>query len=259
MQLVEIALFAAVAALALTLIGYAVRPYLRARRRPTAGEALSELPSAPRELAPTSPGCRWSLHRAPKQWSAPPATVTTPRGCGSAPTTRAIWFRPAIRRSGPRVRARLARPAGARTTRGRSSARSTARSWFRCRSRWGPVIRSSLSRAGWERSAPTARAGTRARPPSAAATAKSWSPSTDKFGTLKGSRAPRDELEPAKPSLPHAIYFGTLKGSRAPRDELEPAKPSLPHAIFGGVRHARAGAAPARLLPCVLASSTGVV
>jgi hypothetical protein len=56
MQLVEIALFAAVAALALALIGYAVRPYLRARRRPMAGEAggetLAELSPAPRELAP---------------------------------------------------------------------------------------------------------------------------------------------------------------------------------------------------------------
>jgi hypothetical protein len=52
MQLVEIALFAAVAALALTLIGFAVRPYLQARRRATGGEALAELPSVPRELAP---------------------------------------------------------------------------------------------------------------------------------------------------------------------------------------------------------------
>lgn len=52
MQLVEIALFAAVAALALTLIGYAVRPYLRAKRRSAAGEAIPELPAAPRELAP---------------------------------------------------------------------------------------------------------------------------------------------------------------------------------------------------------------
>ena len=52
MQLVEIALFAAVAALALTLIGYAVRPYLHAKRRPTAAEAVRELPTAPRELAP---------------------------------------------------------------------------------------------------------------------------------------------------------------------------------------------------------------
>ncbi len=52
MQLVEIALFAAVAALALTLIGYALRPYLRARRRSTSEEATAELPPAPRELAP---------------------------------------------------------------------------------------------------------------------------------------------------------------------------------------------------------------
>ena len=40
MQLVEIALFVAVAALALALIGYAVRPYLRARRPPRAAEAI---------------------------------------------------------------------------------------------------------------------------------------------------------------------------------------------------------------------------
>jgi predicted amidophosphoribosyltransferase len=52
MQLVEIALFAAVAALALTLIGYAVRPYLRAKRRATGRQSLAELPAVPRELAP---------------------------------------------------------------------------------------------------------------------------------------------------------------------------------------------------------------
>jgi hypothetical protein len=49
MQLVEIALFAAVAALALTLIGYAVRPYLRARRRHSAREAIPDVPRAPME------------------------------------------------------------------------------------------------------------------------------------------------------------------------------------------------------------------
>jgi hypothetical protein len=52
MQLVEIALFAAVAALALTLIGYAVRPYLRARRRSMAAESSADVPMPPRELAP---------------------------------------------------------------------------------------------------------------------------------------------------------------------------------------------------------------
>jgi hypothetical protein len=50
MQLVEIALFAAVAVLALTLIGYAVRPYLRARRRPPAPDAVADPPRAPQEL-----------------------------------------------------------------------------------------------------------------------------------------------------------------------------------------------------------------
>ncbi|HLK93244.1 MAG TPA: hypothetical protein VKZ18_25345 [Polyangia bacterium] len=45
MQLVEFALFAVVAALALTLIGFAVRPYLRARHRP----------EEPREAAPVRP------------------------------------------------------------------------------------------------------------------------------------------------------------------------------------------------------------
>src|SRR5437762_1822647 len=52
MQLVEIALFAAVAALALTLIGFAVRPYLRAKRQPTSRESVVEAPPPPRELAP---------------------------------------------------------------------------------------------------------------------------------------------------------------------------------------------------------------
>jgi uncharacterized Zn-finger protein len=52
MQLVEIALFAAVAALALTLIGYAVRPYLRAKRRPSDREAVADVPRVPLELAP---------------------------------------------------------------------------------------------------------------------------------------------------------------------------------------------------------------
>jgi predicted amidophosphoribosyltransferase len=54
MQLVEIALFAAVAVLALTLIGYAVRPYLRAKRRTTGGVATAELSAVPRDLAPRS-------------------------------------------------------------------------------------------------------------------------------------------------------------------------------------------------------------
>jgi len=52
MQLVEIALFAAVAVLALTLIGYAVRPYLRAKRRPPANEPMATAPLPSRELAP---------------------------------------------------------------------------------------------------------------------------------------------------------------------------------------------------------------
>ena len=56
MQLVEIALFAAVAALALTLIGYAVRPYLRTKRRPSAqaasAQASADAQSASRELPP---------------------------------------------------------------------------------------------------------------------------------------------------------------------------------------------------------------
>jgi hypothetical protein len=52
MQIVEIALFAAVAALALTLIGYVVRPYLRAKRRPTANEAFDDAPPPAREAAP---------------------------------------------------------------------------------------------------------------------------------------------------------------------------------------------------------------
>ena len=49
MQLVEIALFIAVAALAVTLIGFAVRPYLRARRRPPrSGEAAAPARAARR-------------------------------------------------------------------------------------------------------------------------------------------------------------------------------------------------------------------
>jgi hypothetical protein len=54
MQLVEIALFAAVAALALTLIGYAVRPYLRAKGRRSAHGANADAIAqrAPMELAP---------------------------------------------------------------------------------------------------------------------------------------------------------------------------------------------------------------
>jgi predicted amidophosphoribosyltransferase len=52
MQLVEIALFAAVAVLALTLIGYAVRPYLRAKRRPPVPDAIADPPRAPQELGP---------------------------------------------------------------------------------------------------------------------------------------------------------------------------------------------------------------
>jgi hypothetical protein len=52
MQLVEIALFVAVAALALALIGYAVRPYLRARRRPLAEEAIPAPPRVQSELGP---------------------------------------------------------------------------------------------------------------------------------------------------------------------------------------------------------------
>ena len=61
MQLVEIALFVAVAALALALIGYAVRPYLRARRRPRAEEAVPvarpALELSPRPQAMVCPAC----------------------------------------------------------------------------------------------------------------------------------------------------------------------------------------------------------
>jgi hypothetical protein len=60
MQLVEFALFAAVAALALTLIGFAVRPYLRARRRPAAREAAPARPAldvGPRPQALVCPAC----------------------------------------------------------------------------------------------------------------------------------------------------------------------------------------------------------
>ena len=101
MQLVEIALFAAVAALALTLIGYAVRPYLRARRRPTAGEALSELPSAPRELAPRSqamvcpachrdyaPGLRFCPHDARDLVPASDAAARAAGAGSTCPTCR---------------------------------------------------------------------------------------------------------------------------------------------------------------------------
>jgi len=51
MQLVEIALFVAVAALALALIGYAVRPYLRAKRRPAPDEHTFDAPRPPGEVA----------------------------------------------------------------------------------------------------------------------------------------------------------------------------------------------------------------
>ncbi|HEY6478006.1 MAG TPA: hypothetical protein VI456_15620, partial [Polyangia bacterium] len=52
MQLVEIVLFAAVAALALALIAYAVRPHLRVRRRPRAVEEIPPAPRAQSELGP---------------------------------------------------------------------------------------------------------------------------------------------------------------------------------------------------------------
>ena len=77
MQPVEFALFAAVAALALTLIGYAVRPSLRAKRRLIASESLADAPLPSRELAPPpqpmvcpachrdySPGLRFCPHDA---------------------------------------------------------------------------------------------------------------------------------------------------------------------------------------------------
>src|SRR4051812_12706946 len=38
-------------------------------------------------------------------------------------------------------------------------------------------------------------------------------------------------LEQSSPALDASYKFGTLKGSRAPRDEVEPAEPSLPRAI----------------------------
>ncbi len=63
MQLVEIALFAAVAALALALIGYAVRPYLQAKRQPPARAKRFPIPRArqmelgPRPQAMVCPAC----------------------------------------------------------------------------------------------------------------------------------------------------------------------------------------------------------
>jgi hypothetical protein len=99
MQLVEIALFAAVAALALTLIGYAVLPYLRARRRPgvaAPGVATAELSPAPRELAPRpqamvcpachrdyAPGLRFCPHDAR---DLVPASDPAARAAGSGST-----------------------------------------------------------------------------------------------------------------------------------------------------------------------------
>ena len=203
MQLVEIALFAAVAALALALIGYAVRPYLRAKRRPTAHQAAADA-VLPR---------RRSSRRVPRPWSALPATATMPRGCGSARTTRASWFRPAIPRRGPRAPAPPARAASAPTTPARGSARSTARSWFRCPSRWGRAIRPAPwpSPAGWE-------------------------------------------------DLPNCSRRYESEATFCGRDgeELVPVNESRSF-DWRGVRHARGVAVPARLLPCVLASSMGVV
>ena len=207
MQLVEIALFAAVAALALTLIGYAVRPYLRARRRPTAGKH-----------SPSSPRRRGSSRRVPRRWSALPATATTRQGCASAPTTRAIWFWPAIRRRGPPAPAPPARPAGAPTTPGRSSARSTARSWFRCRWRWVRAI----------------------RPP--------------RWPSLRG-RAGKDLPQLLAPLRERGDLLRPRRRRAGPRQLVRP--PSRDR--LGGIGHARVAAAPARLLACVLASSTGVV
>lgn len=62
MQLVEIALFIAVVSLAITLIGFAVRPYLRARRRPPQAEVAAPAPRiaidiAPRPQALICPAC----------------------------------------------------------------------------------------------------------------------------------------------------------------------------------------------------------
>jgi hypothetical protein len=60
MQLVEFSLFVAVAALALTLIGFAVRPYLRARRRPAARPEAPSRPAielGPRPQALVCPAC----------------------------------------------------------------------------------------------------------------------------------------------------------------------------------------------------------
>ena len=109
MQLVEIALFAAVAALALTLIGYAVRPYLRAKRRPTAGDALAEPPRAPRELAP-----RPQAHGLPglPPRLRPGLAVLPPRRARSGSGQRSGG-------PGGRRRAPPARPASARTTPGK--------------------------------------------------------------------------------------------------------------------------------------------
>jgi hypothetical protein len=77
MQLVEIALFVAVVALAVTLIGFAVRPYLRARRRPAPSEVPAPAPHAAIDIGPRpqalvcpacyrdySPGLRFCPHDA---------------------------------------------------------------------------------------------------------------------------------------------------------------------------------------------------
>jgi hypothetical protein len=100
MQLVEIALFAAVAALALALIGYAVRPYLRARQRSRA-EALPPAPRAAIELSPRpqamvcpachrdyAPGLRFCPHDARDLvLASDPATRTAGAGV-TCPTCR---------------------------------------------------------------------------------------------------------------------------------------------------------------------------
>ena len=144
MQLVEIALFAAVAALALTLIGYAVRPYLRAKRRPAADEAIADA-RAGAEGARAAPAGH-GLPRLPPRLR-PGAAVLPPRRARSGSGQRSGG-------PGRGVRAPPARPASAPTTPARGSARSTARSWFRCRSRWVRAIRPapspSLSRRAGE-------------------------------------------------------------------------------------------------------------
>ena len=110
MQLVEIALFAAVAALALTLIGYAVRPYLRARRRLSAHKAITD---APRRRSSRRRARSHGLPRLPPRLRSRPS-VLPPRRARSGPGQRSG-------RRGPDRSAPPAHPASAPMTRGRGT------------------------------------------------------------------------------------------------------------------------------------------